>query len=176
MSVARFVRAPKPSDLWQEACMVWELGMEDLSVLLFTHPKLKEQMLEGFHEAIRRRMQNNPRARWLVMLLLERKAVGSSSFVGWQRDGLSEAKILVCVTEPLHMSKPQDSLCTSNVIPGCRAVGFVWLGLTCNEELCMPCSSFIFIIWLMNSLASDGGWCCVRYFHIVYRRSAETHL
>ena len=44
--------------------MVWELGMDDLHSLLFTHPQLKQQMLEGFHQAIKHRMQNNPRARW----------------------------------------------------------------------------------------------------------------
>lgn len=44
--------------------MVWELGMEDLNALLFTHPKLKAQMVEGFHRALQHRMQSNPRTRW----------------------------------------------------------------------------------------------------------------
>ena len=44
--------------------MVWELDMDDLDSLLFMHPKLKVQMLEGFNEAMKNRMQNNPRARW----------------------------------------------------------------------------------------------------------------
>jgi hypothetical protein len=44
--------------------MVWELGMEALNSLLFSHPKLKLQMIEGFHRALKHRMQDNPRARW----------------------------------------------------------------------------------------------------------------
>ena len=52
--------------LCQEACMVWELGMEDLNALLFTHAKLKAQMVEGFHKALQHRMQSNPRTRWSV--------------------------------------------------------------------------------------------------------------
>ena len=51
--------------------MVWELGMDDLHSLLFTHPQLKQQMLEGFHQAIKHRMQNNPRARWSVAFPLQ---------------------------------------------------------------------------------------------------------
>jgi len=46
--------------------MVWELGMDSLNALLFSHPKLKLQMVEGFHRALQRRMQDNPRARWWV--------------------------------------------------------------------------------------------------------------
>ena len=44
--------------------MVWELGMEALNSLLFSHPKLKLQMVEGFQRALQRRMTHNPRARW----------------------------------------------------------------------------------------------------------------
>ncbi len=53
----------------QESCMVWELGMEELNALLFTHPKLKAQMVEGFHKALQHRMQSNPRTRWYGIVL-----------------------------------------------------------------------------------------------------------
>ena len=44
--------------------MVWELSMEELHNLVFDHPHLKHQLQQGFHDALKRRMQNNPRARW----------------------------------------------------------------------------------------------------------------